>query len=234
MEGERHMDYLPLIGIVIIVIGFILKIDTIAVVIIAGLITGLVSGLSLTEVLALLGQGFTENRLVTLFVLTLTMIGLSERYGLKEQAVYLINKIKGLTVGRFLSLYLLIREAAGLFSLRLGGHPQFVRPLIEPMAQASAVANFDDTDEETKERIKAQASVMENMGNFYAQNTFVGSSGSLLIAGTLKSLRYEAPAAKIAVASLVIAVISLLMGIVYNIWFDRQLNKKYKKAGDDQ
>ena len=227
------MDYLPLIGIVIIVIGFILKIDTIAVVIIAGLITGLVSGLSLTEVLALLGQGFTENRLVTLFVLTLTMIGLSERYGLKEQAVYLINKIKGLTVGRFLSLYLLIREAAGLFSLRLGGHPQFVRPLIEPI-QASAVANFDDTDEETKERIKAQASVMENMGNFYAQNTFVGSSGTLLIAGTLKSLGYDAPAAKIAVASLVIAVISLLMGIVYNIWFDRQLNKKYKKAGDDQ
>src|SRR5699024_1463780 len=106
----------------------------------------------------------SENRLVTLYVLTLTMIGLSERYGLKEQAVYLINKIKGLTVGRFLSLYLLIREAAGLFSLRLGGHPQFVRPLIEPMAQASAVANFDDTDEETKERIKAQASVMENMG----------------------------------------------------------------------
>ncbi|SHF01809.1 Uncharacterized membrane protein [Atopostipes suicloacalis DSM 15692] len=228
------MHYLPLIGVLIIVIGFIMKIDTIAVVIIAGIITGLVSGLSLTEVLVLLGQGFTENRLVTLFVLTLTMIGLSERFGLKEQAVYLINKIKGLTVGRFLSLYLLIREVAGMFSLRLGGHPQFVRPLIEPMAQASAVANYEDTDEETQERIKAQASVMENMGNFYAQNTFVGSSGTLLIAGTLKSLGYDAPAAKIAVASLVIAGISLLMGIVYNIWFDRQLSKKYKKAGGDQ
>jgi len=228
------MHYLPLIGVLIIVIGFIMKIDTIAVVIIAGIITGLVSGLSLTEVLVLLGQGFTENRLVTLFVLTLTMIGLSERFGLKEQAVYLINKIKGLTVGRFLSLYLLIREVAGMFSLRLGGHPQFVRPLIEPMAQASAVANYEDTDEETQERIKAQASVMENMGNFYAQNTFVGSSGTLLIAGTLKSLGYDAPAAKIAVASLVIAGISLLMGIAYNIWFDRQLNKKYKKVGDDQ
>lgn len=56
------MHFLPLIGILIIVIGFIMKIDTIAVVIIAGLITGLVSGLSLTEVLALLGQGFTDNR----------------------------------------------------------------------------------------------------------------------------------------------------------------------------
>src|SRR5699024_3650553 len=156
------MHYLPLIGVLIIVIGFIMKIDTIAVVIIAGIITGLVSGLSLIDVLALLGQGFTDNRLVTLFVLTLTMIGLSERFGLKEQAVYLINKIKGLTVGRFLSLYLFIREVAGLFSLRLGGHPQFIRPLIEPMAQASAVANYEDMDEETQERIKAQASVMEN------------------------------------------------------------------------
>ena len=96
------------------------------------------------------------------------------------------------------------------------------------MAQASAVANFDDTDEETKERIKAQASVMENMGSTcskYIRRFFWNSP----CAGTLKSLGYDAPAAKIAVASLVIAVISLLMGIVYNIWFDRQLNKNIRK-----
>ena len=228
------MEYLPLIGILIIVIGFILKVDTIAVVIVAGLVTGLVSGLSIIEVLALLGQGFTDNRLVTLFVLTLTMIGLSERYGLKDQAVYLINKIKGLTVGRFLSLYLFIREISGFFSLRLGGHPQFIRPLIEPMAQASAVANYEGVDDDTEERIKAQAAAMENIGNFYAQNTFVGAAGTLLISGTLDSLGYEAPAARIAVASLAVAGIALLMSIIYNMWFDRQLSKKYKKAGGDQ
>lgn len=227
------MNYLPLIGILIIVIGFIMKIDTIAVVIIAGLITGLVSGLSITEVLALLGQGFTDNRLVTLFVLTLAMIGLSERYGLKDQAIYLINKIKGLTVGRFLSMYLAIREVSGLFSLRLGGHPQFIRPLIEPMAQASVIADYEGIDEKTEERIKAQASAMENIGNFYAQNTFAGAAGTLLIAGTLESLGYNAPAAQIALASLVVAVIALLMSMIYNVWFDRQLSKKYKKAGDD-
>ena len=226
------MEYLPLIGIVVIVIGFILKIDTIAVVIIAGLVTGLVSGLSFTEVLTLLGQGFTDNRFVTLFVLTLSVIGLSERYGLKDQAVHLINKVQGLTVGNFLSLYLLIREISQLFSLRLSGHPQFIRPLIEPMAQASAVVNYEDVDENTKERIKAQAAAMENIGNFYAQNTFVGAAGTLLIAGTLDSLGYNAPAASIAVASLVVAIIALLMSVLYNMWFDRQLSKKYKKAGD--
>lgn len=228
------MEYLPLIGILIIVIGFIIKIDTIAVVIIAGLVTGLVSGLSITEVLELLGQGFTDNRLVTLFVLTLTMIGLSERYGLKDQAVYLINKLKGLTVGRLLSLYAGIREVSGLFSLRLGGHPQFVRPLIEPMSQASVVAKYDDVDEKDKERIKAQAAAMENIGNFYAQNTFAAASGTLLIAGTLDSLGYNAPAAQIALASMVVAVIALVMTFLYNVWFDRQLRKKYGKAGDDK
>lgn len=228
------MEYLPLIGILIIVVGFVLKMDTIAVVIIAGLVTGLVSGLSITEILVLLGQGFIDNRLVTLFVLTLTMIGLSERYGLRDQAVYLINKIKGLTAGRFLSLYLFIRELSGTFSLRLGGHPQFIRPLIEPMAQASVVAKYGEVDEDTKERIKAQAAAMENFGNFFAQNTFVGAAGTLLIAGTLESLGYDAPAAQIAVASFAVAGIAFLLGVVYNLWFDYQLDRKYKKAGDDK
>lgn len=228
------MEYLPLIGILIIVVGFVLKMNTIAVVIIAGVVTGLVSGLSITEILVLLGQGFIDNRLVTLFVLTLTMIGLSERYGLRDQAVYLINKIKGLTAGRFLSLYLFIRELSGTFSLRLGGHPQFIRPLIEPMAQASVVAKYGEVDEDTKERIKAQAAAMENFGNFFAQNTFVGAAGTLLIAGTLESLGYDAPAAQIAVASFAVAGIAFLLGVVYNLWFDYQLDRKYKKAGDDK
>lgn len=43
------MEWIKLIGILIILVGFILKFDTIAVVIIAALSTALVSGLSLTE-----------------------------------------------------------------------------------------------------------------------------------------------------------------------------------------
>ncbi len=61
----------------------------------------------------MLGEAFVNNRLVTLFLLTLPMVGLSERFGLKQQAVILIEKIKGLTPGKFLSLYLFIRELAG-------------------------------------------------------------------------------------------------------------------------
>lgn len=39
------MQYITLIGIVIIVIGFALKLDVLAVVIVSGIVTGLVAGM---------------------------------------------------------------------------------------------------------------------------------------------------------------------------------------------
>ena len=44
---------LKLIGILIVVIGFVLKLDTIAVVVVAGIVTGLVGGLSFNEILTI-------------------------------------------------------------------------------------------------------------------------------------------------------------------------------------
>lgn len=223
------MEYIKLIGILIILIGFIFKIDTIAVVILAGLATALVSGLSLFDFLTLLGEAFVSNRLVTLFFLTLPMIGLTERFGLRQQATRLIEGIKGLTTGRFLSLYMFIRELAGFFSIRIQGHTQFVRPLIEPMAQASAESKHEE-DEETQEKIKARSAAMENLGNFFAQNTFIAASGVLLIAGTLESLGYDVSAVNIAQASLPVAFIALLIVIISNILFDKSLNSKSKST----
>ena len=40
------MEIIKLIGVLIVVIGFILKLDTLAVVVVAGLATGLVAGMS--------------------------------------------------------------------------------------------------------------------------------------------------------------------------------------------
>ncbi|MEY8371768.1 DUF969 domain-containing protein [Aerococcaceae bacterium 50-4] len=225
------MYYLPLIGILIIIIGFAMKLDTIAVVVIAGLATALVSGISATEFLVMLGEGFVNNRLVTIFILTLPMIGLAETFGLKNQAVRLINKVKGMTTGSFLTLYLLLRELAGLFSIRIGGHPQFVRPLVQPMAEAAAVSKNGEIDEKTKEEIKAQSASMENIGNFYAQNTFVASAGTLLIAGTLESLGYEVMAIDVARASIPVAIIAFILTAIYNYAFDQKMNRKYGKGG---
>lgn len=227
------MEWIKLIGILVILIGFLLKLDTIAVVIIAGFVTALVSGISVTDFLTMLGEAFINNRLVTLFLLTLPMVGLSERFGLKQQAVILIEKIKGLTPGKFLSLYLFIREVAGFFSIRIQGHTQFIRPIVNPMAQAAAQNKFGEIDEKDQEKIKARAAANENFGNFFAQNTFVAASGVLLIVGTLKSLGYDVAASAVSQASLPIALIVLIIATASNLLFDRSLAKKYGKKEEE-
>ncbi|MCC4045212.1 DUF969 domain-containing protein [Enterococcus gallinarum] len=221
------MEWIKLIGILVILVGFLLKLDTIAVVLIAGLATALVSGIDFTDFLSMLGKAFVDNRLVTLFLLTLPMVGISERFGLKQQAVVLIEKIKGLTPGKFLSLYLFIRELAGFFSIRIQGHTQFIRPIVNPMAQAAAENKYGEIEEADQEKIKARAAANENYGNFFAQNTFVAASGVLLITGTLKSLGYDVAASAIAQASIPIALIVLVIATLSNLAFDRKLSKKY-------
>jgi len=224
------MELLKLIGVLIVVIGFVLKKDTIATVVIAGVVTGLVAGMPFIEILNTLGKSFISQRTATLFVLTLPVIGICERYGLKDKAVDLIKKAKGATAGRILSLYLTVRALAASFSLRLGGHPQFVRPLVNPMAQAAAVAKFDQIDEKTEDKIKGYSAANENFGNFFAQNCFMGASGTLLIVATLNGQGYDINALQIAMMSIPVAIIAVLVGIVHNVFLDKKLAVSAKKG----
>ena len=218
------MELLKLIGVLVVILGFALKRDTIATVVVAGVVTGLVAGMTPMEILDVLGNSFITQRTATLFVLTLPVIGISERYGLKEKAVDFIRGIKGATTGKILSIYQTIRAAAAAFSVRLGGHPQFIRPLINPMAQAAAVANFGEVDEEAVDKIKGASAASENYGNFFAQNVFMGASGTLLIASTMAEQGYgQVTALNVAMWSIPVAVISVLLGILKNYLLDRKL-----------
>ncbi|SCS83166.1 DUF969 domain-containing protein [Staphylococcus caeli] len=225
------MEWLKLIGILIIILGFLFKMDTIAVILVAAVVTGLVSGLNLYAILDTLGKAFVDNRLVTLFILTLPMVGLIERFGLKKQASNMIGKVKSVTSGRLLTIYLVIREIAGVASIRIGGHPQFVRPLINPMVQGALKTRYNLKDEEVDpedvEKIKAQASAMENYGNFFGQNLFVGAAGILLMVGTFQSLGIKVDAVQLVLASVPIALIVLVIVWINNIRFDKYLDKKY-------
>lgn len=226
------MDLIKLIGIVVVVLGFVLKFDTIATVVIAGLVTALVSGIPFGEFLEILGQEFTNQRVMTIFIVTLPLIGLSETFGLKQRAVHLIKKMQALTVGRFYTVYLLIREIGGLFSIRLGGHPQFVRPLVQPMGEAAAANKVGRTlTEDEIEEIKARAAATDNFGNFFAQNTFAASGGVLMISGTLEQLGYENDASKIALVSMAVAVITIFVVGFYNYLLDKKLERHYKNKG---
>ncbi len=75
-----------LLGVLVVVVGFATKRNALLVVGVAGIVTGLLGGLSPREVLAAFGSGFASSRAVTIFAITLPVIGLLERYGLQEQA----------------------------------------------------------------------------------------------------------------------------------------------------
>lgn len=225
------MELLKLAGILVVIIGFVLKFDTMATVVAAGLVTGLVAGMSLLEILEILGDAFVSNRTATLFVLTLPAIGLCERNGLKDKAVDMIRMMQSATIGRVLALWQLIRTIASAFSLRIGGHPQFIRPLIHPMARGAALAQFGEIDENDEEKIKGMAAGTENYGNFFAQNCFMGSSGTLLIVSTLNEQGYMVDALQIAGQSVPIAVISVVVGVVYALLFDASMKRRYAAKG---
>ena len=106
------MEIIKLIGVVIIVLGFALKLDVLAVVLVAGIVTGLVSGLDFFHILEIIGTSFVNNRLMSIFLIMFPVIAIIERFGMKERAAYLIGKIKNASAGKVLSLWIVIRSLA--------------------------------------------------------------------------------------------------------------------------
>ena len=219
---------MELVGILIIIVGFVLKLDTIAVVVTAGITTGLVAHMGIGEILNTLGEAFVTNRTTCLFMLIVPIIGLCERYGLKAKAVMLIKKASNLSTGILLSGYTLVREATIAMGVTLGGHPQFVRPLVSPMAEGAAIAKYGELDQEDLDKIRAYSAASDNIGNFYAQNVFMANAGILLIASTLEGLGIKVDALELSKVAIIVAVIAFVLWIAQNIMLDRKLKKKYE------
>jgi uncharacterized membrane protein len=239
------IDFLPIIAVFIVVIGFMKRWDAIGVVVIAGIVAGLATNFSdfateklgLIEVITMLGKYFAQNRIVSIFILTLPVIVLAERYGLKEQASVQIKKLNGLSTGKFLSVYGLIRQIIAAAGIKLGGHVQLTKPLIEPMVQAAELEINDNVTPEDEELLKAAASSVENYGNFFAQNLFVANSGVILIATTLisagvittetmgvdEAVLQASAQLQIAKYSIPIAVIAFVLFVIQYMMLDRKL-----------
>lgn len=219
---------LKLIGVLIILIGFIKKYNTIAVVLVAGIVTGLVGGLDFIKILDIIGSAFVKTRYMSLFLVTLPAIGVLERYGLRERASILIKSMKSVTTGKVLTIYTLIRELAAAFSLRLGGHVQFIRPLVQPMAHGAAEINFGKVSEKEEDIIKGYSATSENIGNFFGQNVFVASGGVLLVVATLEEAGITVIPLDVSKSAIPIAVIAFIYAAIQNYILDKGLEKKLK------
>lgn len=228
-------ELFKLAGIVIVIVGLALRLRTTIVVVTAGLVTGLLAGLPLFSsesffsglpflikpgqegIINMLGRAFADNRLMTLFIITLPAIGLAERYGLQEQAANLVRRMKAATVGRLLVVYQLFRVLMGILGIRLSGHPAFVRPLVFPMSLGAveaiaSVKSVESLPSEEVERIKAANAASENYGNFYGQNLSPVLPGILLVYGVMKGLGYPVGVWSLVLFAIPIASISVILG----------------------
>jgi uncharacterized membrane protein len=172
----------PLVGVGLVVLGFVLRLNPLLVVVGAGVATGLVAGFDLLRVLELTGEAFVRNRFLMVFVLTLPVIGLLERNGLREQAERWVLGLARLTTGRLLVAYQALRQVAAMLSLtHLGGHPQTVRPLLVPMAEATAVRAHGALPEPVRERLRALCAGTDNVALFFGEDVFVAFGAVLLM-----------------------------------------------------
>jgi uncharacterized membrane protein len=183
---------IKLIGILIVALGFALRFNTLLVVMTAGIVTGLVAGMSFNEVIALFGKYFVESRYVTVtVVLVLPVMGLLERHGLKERAETLIRKAKAATAGRVILLYTAVRQISISLGVSIGGHPGMVRPLVAPLAEGAARARHGELPEKTVELIRAHAAAADNVGNFFGEDIFIAVGAVLLMKGFFDAQKIE-------------------------------------------
>ncbi len=178
------MNYWPLLGVAVIVVGFALRFNAVPVVVGAALVSGLLAGLPLPALLALLGQSFVSARMLLLFVLTLPAIGLLERAGLREHAQRWMARLQGMTLARLLIGYLLLRQLLAMLGLTgVAGPAQTVRPLLAPMAEAAAEKILPTLDDADRDELRAVAAATDNIGRFFGEDVFIALGAVLLIQG---------------------------------------------------
>ena len=226
--------YLPLLGILLVVAGFALKLNPMLVVTVSALATGLIAGMGPVEVVSTFGKAFNDNRIIAIVWIVLPVIGLLERYGLQQQAARVIRGMKSASAGKLLIFYLLYRQATAALGLHsTAGHPQTVRPLVAPMAVAAAEKQHGTLDEETEEEVKAFAAATDNVGLFFGEDIFFAIGSIVLIQQTLATYGYNLAPLELAIWAIPTAVLAFLIHGTRLLLLDRRLSSLARSDGEE-
>lgn len=218
--------YLPLLGILVVVAGFALRINPMLVVTASAFVTGLLAGKGPIEVVALFGKAFNDNRIIAIVWIVLPAIGMLERYGLQQRARAVILGFRNATAGRLLLLYLLYRQITAAIGLHsTAGHPQTVRPLVAPMALAAAEKQAGPIDEATGEKVKAYAAATDNVGLFFGEDIFFAIGSIVLIQATLATYKIELTPFQLAIWAVPSAIAAFAIHGLRLLLLDRRLRR---------
>jgi uncharacterized membrane protein len=220
------MNYWPLLGILLVVAGFALRMNPMLVVTASAIVTGLLGGMDLVEVIKTFGKAFNDNRIIAIVWIVLPVIGLLERHGLQQRAAALIRGFKNATTGRLLILYLIYRQVTAAIGLHsTAGHPQTVRPLVAPMALAAAEKQHGELEEDTSEKVKAYSAATDNVGLFFGEDIFFAIGSIVLIQQVLATYGYDLAPLQLAVWAIPTAIFAFMIHGLRLLSLDRKLAK---------
>ena len=228
---------LVLLGIGVVVLGFVLRANPLLVVMAAALTTGLAAAwtpeadvqvmyeAALTT-LGAFGKAFNDNRYVSIVWFVLLAIGLLERAGLQDRARMLISRVQAATVGRVLWVYFVVRQIAAALGLTsLGGHPQMVRPLVAPMAEGAAEAKFGPLPDRERYLIRSHAAAADNIALFFGEDIFIAIASILLIKGFLEQNGINVEPLQLSVWAIPTAIAALAIHSTRLWLLDRRLKR---------
>lgn len=223
-----------LLAVVIVVVGFALRINSMLVVAVSGIAAGLIAGISPVKIIEAFGNGFASSRSVSVFMIVLPVIGLLERYGLMQQARSVMGRLKGMTAGRLLVTYLAIRQITAALGLAaIGGPAQAVRPLIVPMAEAAVERSEPRYTHAMREKLRSFASSADTIGLFFGEDCFIAIGSILLITGFVDAtygLKLEA--IEIALWAIPTAICAFLLHAPRLLRLDSQMARMARESDD--
>ncbi|GAA0637244.1 DUF969 domain-containing protein [Brevundimonas lenta] len=233
---------LVLLGIAVVVAGFIARINPLLVILVAAIVTGVLAAVQpgvdargLFEAgvatLAKFGEAFNDNRYFHITWLILPVIGVLERAGLQERARMLIARVKAATAGRLLLVYLFVRQGTSALGLTsLGGHPQMVRPLVAPMAEGAAEAEFGALPDKARFRIRGMSAATDNIGLFFGEDIFIAIGSIVLMVGFLEQAGIVVEALHVSLWAIPTAIAAFAVHGVRLWLFDRSLKRELATA----
>ena len=217
---------LTLIGVLVVVVGFAVRLNPLLVVVASAFVTGLLAGLGPIEVLAAFGKAFNDNRLVSVSLLALPLIGTLERAGLQSRARTVIQRLHAVSIGRLMIGYLVLRQAtAAMGLLSVMNQYQTVRPLLAPMAEAAAERDAPALADDDRQKVRAMAAATENIGAFFAEDIFLAFGSVLLIVGFLGSSGIVVEPLRVSLWAIPTALVAFVVQAGRLLLFERRLKK---------
>ena len=217
---------LILLGVAVIVIGFAVRLNPLLVVVLAALTSGWFAGLSPLQVISAFGKAFNDNRFVSAAYLVLPLVGVLERAGLRERAAKIIADLRGVSAGRLLIGYMVLRQittALGLASI--AGQAQTIRPIVAPMAEAASEIRNGPPAPASRYAIRAMAAATDNVAVFFSEDIFVAMGSVLLMVGFLASSKIVLDPIHLSVWAIPTALASLAIHAARLVLFDRRLRR---------